>query len=255
MLTRYGFTSVVDTGSVLENTLALRRRVASGEVAGPHILTSGMILFPQNGLPYYITEFMPPDVVKKFAEGEAATPEDAVRIVDQQIADGADFVKLYVVTWLRRHGKIVPSAMPLPVVKAAVQEAHRKGKLVFAHPSTMKGVELVLAGDVDVMVHTVEEVNGWNRAIAARLVGCACHLDPDVDPLQQESRFRPDFEAGEELSGSPRSDHVWHGCRLSDRLRCTDQGVRPPGACGADVPGDPRLADNHPRGPPRICGS
>ena len=91
MLTRHGFTSVVDTGSPLENTLALRRRVASGEVAGPHILTSGMILFPRNGLPYYITEFMPPDVVKKFAKGEAATPEDAVRIVDQQIADGGGF--------------------------------------------------------------------------------------------------------------------------------------------------------------------
>ena len=189
MLTRYGFTSVVDTGSVLENTLALRRRVARGEVPGPHILTSGMILFPQNGLPYYITEFMPPDVVKKFAEGEAATPEDAVRIVDQQIADGADFVKLYVVTWLRRDGKIVPSAMPLPVVKAAVQEAHRKGKLVFAHPSTMKGVELVLAGDVDVMVHTVEEVNGWNRAIAARLEAAHVTLIPTLTLFSKNRDF------------------------------------------------------------------
>ena len=189
MFTRYGFTSVVDTGSPLENTLALRRRVARGEVAGPHILTSGMIIFPQNGLPYYITEFMPPDVVKKFAEGEAATPEDAVRIVDQQIADGADFVKLYVVTWLRRGGKIVPSAMPLPVVKAAVQEAHRKGKLVFAHPSTMKGVELVLAGDVDVMVHTVEEVNGWNRAIAARLEAAHVTLIPTLTLFSKNRDF------------------------------------------------------------------
>jgi len=41
MLTRYGFTSVVDTGSLLSNTVALRRRVESGDVAGPRILTAG----------------------------------------------------------------------------------------------------------------------------------------------------------------------------------------------------------------------
>jgi imidazolonepropionase-like amidohydrolase len=56
MLTGYGFTSVVDTGSPLQNTLALRRRITSGEVQGPRILTAGMILFPEDGLPYYATD-------------------------------------------------------------------------------------------------------------------------------------------------------------------------------------------------------
>ena len=44
MLTRYGFTTVVDTASFLENTLSLRRRVESGEVQGPRILTAGAAL-------------------------------------------------------------------------------------------------------------------------------------------------------------------------------------------------------------------
>src|SRR5262245_48155184 len=39
MLTRYGITTVVDTGSLRSNTVALRRRIESGEVAGPRILT------------------------------------------------------------------------------------------------------------------------------------------------------------------------------------------------------------------------
>jgi imidazolonepropionase-like amidohydrolase len=47
MLTGYGFTSVVDIGSVLENTVALRRRIMDGEVAGPRILTAGLIIFPK----------------------------------------------------------------------------------------------------------------------------------------------------------------------------------------------------------------
>ena len=54
MLTRYGFTSVVDTGSLLSNTVAIRKRIASGEVAGPRILTAGFPLYPRDGIPYYV---------------------------------------------------------------------------------------------------------------------------------------------------------------------------------------------------------
>ena len=189
MLTRYGFTSVVDTGSPLQNTVALRSRIRSGEVAGPRILTAGMIIFPANGLPYYITESMPPDVIKVFARGEVATPADAVRMVDEQLAQGADIVKLYVVTWLHRDGKIEPYAMPLPIVKAATDEAHRKGKLVFAHPSNTEGVELVLAGHVDVLAHTSEEPEKWNDAVSARLKAANVTLIPTLTLFSKDAKF------------------------------------------------------------------
>lgn len=81
MLTGYRFTSVVDTGSVLENTVALRNRVTNGEVAGPRILTAGMIIFSKDGLPCYLTESLPPEMVVALAKGVAATPADAVRMV------------------------------------------------------------------------------------------------------------------------------------------------------------------------------
>jgi imidazolonepropionase-like amidohydrolase len=41
MLNRWGFTTVFDIASILENTKELRRRIESGEVRGPHILTVG----------------------------------------------------------------------------------------------------------------------------------------------------------------------------------------------------------------------
>jgi imidazolonepropionase-like amidohydrolase len=51
MLTRYGFTSVVDTGSLLPNTLVIRARIESSDVtnkvAGPRILTAGSPAIPQ----------------------------------------------------------------------------------------------------------------------------------------------------------------------------------------------------------------
>src|SRR5439155_20648032 len=42
MPTAYGVVHVVDTGSYLPNTLALRRRIESGEVPGPSILTAAL---------------------------------------------------------------------------------------------------------------------------------------------------------------------------------------------------------------------
>jgi len=49
MLTHSGFTTVVDTGSDIENTVALRRRVESGEVSGPRIFTAGLFLCFRRG--------------------------------------------------------------------------------------------------------------------------------------------------------------------------------------------------------------
>jgi imidazolonepropionase-like amidohydrolase len=41
MLTRWGFTTVFDIASVLNNTTLIRRRIESGEAKGPRILTVG----------------------------------------------------------------------------------------------------------------------------------------------------------------------------------------------------------------------
>jgi len=41
MFNRWGLTTVFDIFSVLSNTLVLRRRIESGELRGPRILTVG----------------------------------------------------------------------------------------------------------------------------------------------------------------------------------------------------------------------
>jgi imidazolonepropionase-like amidohydrolase len=187
MLTRYGFTSVVDTGSLLSNTVAIRKRIASGEVAGPRILTAGLPLYPKDGIPYYVLDTIPPDVVKMIPQ--PATPEEAVRAVDENIAQGADIIKLFVVPIVRRDGKLVPLPMSLGIVQAATSEAHRKGKLVFAHPSTIEGVELVLRGHVDVLAHTIEDPEHWNAVIVKRLRAANVSLIPTLALFSDEHGF------------------------------------------------------------------
>lgn len=187
MLTRYGFTSVVDTGSLLPNTLVIRGRIESGEVTGPRILTAGLPLYPKDGVSYYVVDSIPPEVVKLLPQ--PATPEEAVRAVDENVAQGADVIKLFAVSWVRREGKTVPLPMQLSIVQAAVAEAHRKGKLVFAHPSTIEGVELVLRGKVDVLAHTIEDAEHWNSSIVARLKAANVTLIPTLTLFSSEDGF------------------------------------------------------------------
>jgi len=189
MLTRYGFTSVVDIGSELQNTLSLRRRVTTGEVKGPRIMTAGSPIFPKDGIPYYVTDYSPPALVKALKNYEAATAADAARIVDEQLDRGADIVKLMAVSIMRPHGHIEFNPMPLPVVQAATAEAHSKGKLVFAHPTNMDGVELVLTGHVDVLAHASEEPSKWNITISQRLKAANVTLIPTLTLFDKDKDF------------------------------------------------------------------
>lgn len=143
MLTRWGFTTVWDLGSDPQNSLALRRRVNSGEVAGPNILFAG-IIFPKGGRPVYLSaEAQLP---------EAATPEQAAQLARDDLAMGLDGIKLFTGAYM---GSKPVVNMDPSVAKAAVDVAHAEGKPVFAHPQNGIGVDTIIAAGVDVMAHTV----------------------------------------------------------------------------------------------------
>jgi len=174
MFTRYGFTTVVDTGSLLPNTVAIRKRIASGEVAGPRILTAGVPLYPPDGIPYYLDD-LPPEIRKIIPQ--PATPAAAVGSVDDDLAGGADIIKLFTGSWIAR-GKVKP--MPVDVATAAVEEAHKHGKLVFTHPSNVAGLEVALAAHVDVLAHSIEDMRGWNSSYLTRMKAANMTLIPTL---------------------------------------------------------------------------
>ena len=94
-----------------------------------------------------------------------------------------------VVSWLRINSQIRPWPMPLSVVQAATAEAHRKGKLVFAHPSTIEGVNLVLDGHVDILAHTSEESDKWDEALSLNLKAANVTLIPTLTLFDRNSNF------------------------------------------------------------------
>jgi imidazolonepropionase-like amidohydrolase len=157
MFTRYGFVRVLDTGSPLENTLALRRRVDQGEVLGPAIRTTGPGFVPPDGSPFYIL----PDRLP-----ELHSPDEAKTLVSRRIRDGADAIKLFTGSFGAPTRIVI---MPLDIVRAATGEAHRGHRLVLAHPSNDAGLRAALDGGVDVLAHTTPDGGPWDAALIGRM--------------------------------------------------------------------------------------
>jgi imidazolonepropionase-like amidohydrolase len=158
MLTRWGVVNAVDTGSWLENTLALRRRIESGEVPGPRIMIASGTFVPVGGSPYYVL----PERLPELADAGRATA-----LVDGLLEErGVDAVKLFTGSWATRQSIVV---MPVDVARAAVEAAHRRGKQVFAHPSNSAGALAALGGGVDILAHTFPSGPDWDRSLPRRM--------------------------------------------------------------------------------------
>jgi len=159
-LTRFGFTSVFDLSSNLANTRALRDRIASGDVRGPRILTTGEGLIPAGGTP-------PPDVFRALglmetALAEVSNADDARERTRELLERGVDALKLFASS--QAGVRLEPDAM-----RAAVEAAHACGKLVFAHPNDAADVRTALDAGVDVIAHTTPRSPTWDDALVVEM--------------------------------------------------------------------------------------
>jgi imidazolonepropionase-like amidohydrolase len=162
MLTRYGFTSVFDLGSPWQNTRRIRERIESGEVPGPRIRSTGEMVLGKG--------FAPPEAMVRalgsmvFPQPEVTNAAEALAAAKQHLDDGTDGLKMYAAS-------AFPPFTPLPdeVIRTAVEEAHRRGKPVFAHPQGREGLLAAVRGGVDVIAHTTPPSGPWDEALVAEM--------------------------------------------------------------------------------------
>jgi imidazolonepropionase-like amidohydrolase len=188
MLTRWGFTSVFDVASSTDNALALRRRVASGEVAGPMILTVGDPFFPKDGTPIYVRAYLK---TYGMPDEEVATPQEAAARAARQLDRGADGVKIFAGAIVG--GKIGVLPMRVDIAKAVVDEAHRRGKPAFAHPSNLAGLNVAIESGVDILAHTTASdgggvPGGWSPDLIARMRARNMALIPTMMLFEVEAK-------------------------------------------------------------------
>ena len=158
MVTRYGFTSVFDLGSMWENTRRIRDRIESGEVPGPRIRSTGEALVAPGAVP-------PDTVIRMLGYMTSPSPEitDAAQAsaASRKLLDaGVDGIKVHL-------QPPPPPGPPFPegAIQAAVVDAHRAGKPVFVHPHSGADVLAAVRAGVDVIAHTTPRSGPWDGTI------------------------------------------------------------------------------------------
>ena len=245
MLTGWGVAHAVDTGSDPANTLALRRRIRSGEIPGPSVIMASGSFVPPGGSPYYVLPTRLPELSRP-AEAEAA--------VNAVLDGGADAIKLFTGSWAAPRSIVV---MSLDVARAAVAAAHRRGKLVFAHPSNSAGTRIAIDAGVDVLAHSFPtELDGpWDQSLVPRMSDRRMAMVPTlklwpheikkarVDPAIADRLVATGETQVRRLVDSGWADPVRHRRGIHDRLR-SDRRVRVDASRWAHVLADPGHADD-----------
>ncbi|WP_166435853.1 amidohydrolase family protein [Cellulomonas shaoxiangyii] len=155
MFLRRGFTQVLDLASNPLTTRALVRRISTGELRGPEIVTAGNGVRPWRGIPFYVAADLP-RYLHALMPGPA-TPLAARLVVAAQAVAGAGVTKLFTGSYVTPT-RVKP--MRLAVARAAASEAHRRGMRVFAHPSNREGTSVALRAGVDALAHVPDETDG-----------------------------------------------------------------------------------------------
>jgi imidazolonepropionase-like amidohydrolase len=181
MLTRYGFTNVFDTGSLWENTRRIRDRIESGEIPGPKIRSTGEILFPKGGSAKQ--EILDVVGAMRVQSPEVADSAEALAASKRLLDAGTDGIKLYAATWYPPFVALPESAM-----QAAVDEAHRNGKPVFAHPTNREALLAAVQSGIDVLVHTTPGSGPWDDAVLSAMKRGGVALIPTLKLWMYELR-------------------------------------------------------------------
>ena len=81
-----------------------------------------------------------------------STPDEAVKFVDKQVANGADYIKIFI-----EDGSTIGSpglrVTSNEVLNASVKEAHRLGMMAIAHVTTIEGSKKAISAGVDGLAH------------------------------------------------------------------------------------------------------
>jgi imidazolonepropionase-like amidohydrolase len=183
-----GVTTIRDVGGTAGVDIALAGLVASGEIPGPRMLAAGRVITMTGGHGYWF--------------GVEADGPDAVRhAVRSQIKAGATTIKVMATGGMMTPGQVAGAPqLTFDEMAAAVDEAHKAGRIVAAHAESAVGARnAVLAG-----VDSVEHGHGIDEDVIALMLDRGTSLVPTI------LSDRAIVEAGPEV-GIP--DFVIDKCR------------------------------------------
>lgn len=179
---REGITAIRDCGYPHHGVFALRRAIERGDVLGPRLLLCGRAISATGGhAPSISVQVDGADEVRK-----------AVR---REMKAGADWIKLMVTGGTSTPGERTDDVqLTIEEMKAAVEEAQRRGKKICAHVACLEGAKSATVAGVHSLEHGVE----LDDAMAEQMVQMGIFLvptmlSPKVEALSSAESGIPEF--------------------------------------------------------------
>jgi imidazolonepropionase-like amidohydrolase len=81
-----------------------------------------------------------------------STPDEAIKFVNKQVTNGADYIKIFIEDGTTVGFPGLP-VLSNEIIFATVKEAHRLGKMAIAHVTTLEGGRKAISAGVDGLAH------------------------------------------------------------------------------------------------------
>ena len=234
-----GFTTERDLGTEGAGyaDVGLKQAIAQGIVQGPRMLVATRAIVARGA--YGPKGFAPGVEVPQGAE-EVSGIDAIIRAVRDQIAAGADVVKLYADY---RYGPGEPSRPTLSAAElaAATQVAHDAGRIVAVHAVTAEGMRRAIAAGVDTIEHGYGGTADIFRAMRDRgIAWCPTLAAPEAvaryhgwaggDPVpaavaQSRAAFRLALAAGTPICAGGDVGVFAHGTNTRELLAMAAGGM------------------------------
>lgn len=155
-----GFTTIRDMGTegAGYGDVGIKQSINMGYIPGPRMFVSTLAISTDGG--YGIADFSP-DVDDMLPKGVQmfSGPVEGRKVAREQLAKGADFLKVYM-TYRSRVGKngelLSDPTLTVEELKAIADEAHSRGKKVACHSYGGVGMQRALDGGCDSIEHGLE---------------------------------------------------------------------------------------------------
>jgi imidazolonepropionase-like amidohydrolase len=187
-----GFTTVRDLGTEGAGfaDVALQRAIAEGKVAGPRLFVATRAIVATWSYGPGPVGFAD-NVLLPYGAEEATGAAEIMKVVRDQVAHGADWIKLYADYHVGPKGEMVPTFTP-EELKAAVDLAHGLGKPVAAHAMTPEGMRRAILAGVD----TIEHGSEGNAEVFALMAKHGVGYLPTLTAVEAYSEYFDKYQRG-----------------------------------------------------------
>ena len=238
-----GFTTLRDLKTVgaMYSDVDLRNAIARGIVSGPRMQVATRGIQATGG---FILKGYSPEVPIPMALAVADSPWAAREAVRDQVAHGADLIKVYS-TYdfsFTPDGKMVnPPTLTREEVEAIVDEAHKKGRKVSCHAFGGEGLDNCIDSGVESIEHGVDLTDAEIKAMITKgiyLVPTLYHYQLDKERDQKkyaghsvaevsEPSFRRAVKAGMKIAFGSGVGPFPHGSQTKEFEYMVQFGMTP----------------------------